>query len=341
MINIGIIGATGYTGVELLRILAAHPEARIKVITSRSEAGTAVTDLFPSLRGYIDVDFVAPDDADLEGCDVVFAATPNGVAMTYARRLLDAGVRLIDIAADFRLRDENAWRQWYGMEHECPDLLEQAVYGLPELNRDKIGGAQLVANPGCYPTTTALGLIPLLANGLASTEGLVVDAKSGTSGAGRTAKVGTLLAEAADSIKAYAVSGHRHGPEIMQTLSQAAGEPVSITFVPHLAPMVRGIHATIYASPLGDVDDVQAVFESHYRDEPFVDIMPTGSHPDTRSVRGANTCRIAVHRTPDKIVVLSVIDNLVKGAAGQAVQNMNIMFGLEETTGLQIVPLLP
>ena len=343
MINVGIIGGTGYTGVELLRILAGHPQVDIKVITSRSEAGTAVYDMFPSLRGRVDLRFVAPDDADLEDCDVVFSATPSGVAMTYARRLLDAGVRLIDIAADFRLRDPAAWQEWYGMEHECPDLLSEAVYGLPELNREEIKLSRLVANPGCYPTSISLGLLPLLENRLVSTDNLIADAKSGVSGAGRNAKTGNLFSEVSDSIKAYAVPGHRHRPEINQTLSQIAAEPVAITFVPHLVPMIRGIHATIYASSQASVEDIQAIYEARYTDEPFVDVLPVNSHPDTRSVRGSNTCRIAVHQlsAEGRIVVLSVIDNLVKGAAGQAVQNMNLMFDVGESAGLIGLPLIP
>ena len=343
MINVGIIGGTGYTGVELLRILATHPDAEVGVITSRGEAGTAVCDIFPSLRGHLDLRFVSPDVADLDSCDVVFSATPSGIAMTYARRLLEAGVRLIDIAADFRLRDRETWEHWYKMEHQCPELLHEAVYGLPELNRELIGSARLVANPGCYPTTVALGLLPLLEGKLVAVDDLIADAKSGVSGAGRGAAVGSLMSEAADSMKAYAVAGHRHQPEIVQTLSQIAAEAVSITFVPHLTPMIRGIHATIYASLTEPVDDLQVVYEARYADEPFIDVMPAGSHPETRSVRGANTCRIAVHRPAgaNRVVVLSVTDNLVKGAAGQAVQNMNIMFGIEENAGLLAPPLLP
>ena len=343
MINVGIIGGTGYTGVELLRILTMHPDAEIKVITSRGEAGTEVCELFPNLRGHMDLRFVSPDDADLKSCDVVFSATPNGIAMTYAQDLLQAGVRLIDIAADFRLQDQETWEHWYKMEHQCPELLHEAVYGLPELNREQIKSARLVANPGCYPTTVSLGLLPLLEGQLVAVDDLIADAKSGVSGAGRRAAVGSLLSEVADSMKAYAVPGHRHQPEISQTLSAVAGEAVSITFVPHLAPMIRGIHATLYCSLKRPVDDLQAVYEARYINEPFVDVMPAGSHPDTRSVRGANTCRVAVHRPAGsrRVVVLSVTDNLVKGAAGQAVQNMNIMFGIEETTGLLSPPLLP
>jgi N-acetyl-gamma-glutamyl-phosphate reductase len=343
MIKVGIIGGTGYTGVELLRLLAVHPGVELAVITSRSEAGRPVADLFPNLRGHIDLAFSAPDEATLGRCDLVFSATPNGVAMTHARSLLNAGARIIDLAADFRIRERGVWEHWYGMTHACPELLEEAVYGLPEVNRAAIRGAHLVANPGCYPTAVQLGFIPLLADGLVEAGTLIADAKSGVSGAGRGASVGTLYSEVADSMKAYKVEGHRHLPEIQQGLERVAGATVGLTFVPHLTPMVRGIHATLYGRLLlGDVD-LQRLYEEHYRSEPFVDVMPAGSHPETRSVRSSNTCRIAVHRPGDgdTVVVLSVIDNLVKGAAGQAVQNMNLMFGLDEVTGLSQPGLMP
>ncbi len=343
MINVGIIGGTGYTGIELLRILSKHTGIKLGVITSRNEAGTAVADFFPSLRGVIDLDFVDPASAHLDDCDVVFSATPTGVAMEYARELMEAGVRLIDIAADFRIKDKLVWERWYGMEHFCPELLTESVYGLPELYRERIRKARLVANPGCYPTAVILGLAPLLEDRCVDPGTLIADAKSGVSGAGRSAKLGSLLAEASDSLKAYSVSGHRHEPEIHQALAGLTDEDVDLTFVPHLAPMIRGIHATIYARAAGSSRNLQELFENRYRTEPFVDVMPPGQHPDTRSVRGSNLCRIAVHRPGggELLVVLSVIDNLVKGAAGQAVQNMNIMFGLDETMGLEMPPLLP
>ncbi len=343
MIKVGIIGGTGYTGVELLRLLSVHPQAELKVITSRAETGRKVADLFPNLRGFVDLAFSEPDPGLLAGCDVVFSATPNGVAMTHARSLLEAGVRLIDIAADFRLSDPGLWEKWYRMPHACPDLLSEAVYGLPEVNRSRIHGARIIANPGCYPTAVQLGLLPLLERGLVDPRYLVADAKSGVSGAGRKADVQTLFSEASDNFKAYAVGGHRHWPEICQGLERVSGAPIGLTFVPHLVPMVRGIHATLYARLTDRAMDLQAVFEERYRDEPFVDVLPAGSHPDTRSVRASNLCRIAVHRPGDgdTVVVLSVIDNLVKGAAGQAVQNMNIAFGLEETTGLMAPAVLP
>lgn len=342
MIKVGIVGGTGYTGVELLRLLALHPQVELRAITSRADAGTPVSQMFPSLRGYVDICFTRPDEAHLEQCDLVFFATPNGIAMQQARVLLDAGVRVIDLAADFRIQDIAEWEKWYGMSHACPELVAEAVYGLPEVNRKKICQARLVANPGCYPTAVQLGFIPLLEAGLVDATGLIADAKSGVSGAGRKAEIGSLFAEAADNFKAYGVPGHRHLPEIRQGLARVAQHEVGLTFVPHLTPLIRGIHATLYARLNGDVD-LQALFEQRYRNEPFVDVMPVGSHPETRSVRGANHCRIAVHRPQqgDTVVVLAVIDNLVKGAAGQAVQNMNIMFGLPETTALAVVPLLP
>lgn len=342
MISVGIVGGTGYTGVELLRILCRHPGVELAAITSRGEAGTAVADLFPSLRGRIGLRFCDPADAGLTHCDLVFFATPNGIAMTQARELLERGVRIIDLAADFRLRDRSEWERWYGMPHACPDLLDIAVYGLPEVNRERIRIARIVANPGCYPTAVQLGFLPLMEGGHVELRSLIADAKSGVSGAGRKAELNILLAEAADSFKAYGVSGHRHLPEIRQGLGVAAGGPVGLTFTPHLVPMIRGIHATLYAR-LTRSTDLQALFEARYAAEPFVDVMPPGSHPETRSVRGANICRIAVHQPGggDVVVVLSVIDNLVKGAAGQAVQNMNLMFGLPEATGLDQVPLSP
>jgi len=341
-IKVGIVGGTGYTGVELLRLLAQHPNCELRAITSRGDAGMPVADMFPNLRGWVDLKFVEPTVAGLNTCDVVFFATPNGVAMKEARALYDAGVRVIDIAADFRIKDVALWEQVYKMKHACPELVAEAVYGLPEANREQIRGARIVANPGCYPTAVQLGFLPLVEAGVADTEHLIADAKSGVSGAGRKAEVHTLLAEASDNFKAYGVMGHRHHPEIAQGLALMAGKPVRLVFVPHLVPMIRGIHATLYAGVTKNAD-WQSLFEKRYVNEPFVDVLPPGSHPDTRSVRGANVCRIAVHQphNGDIVVVLSVIDNLVKGAAGQAVQNMNIMFGLPETTGINQVALLP
>lgn len=346
MLRIGVVGGTGYTGVELLRLLAEHPHCELAAVTSRQEAGTQVAAMFPNLRGRVDVDFSAPSDAALDKCDVVFFATPNGVAMHQAQMLVDAGVKVIDIAADFRIKDVATWEKWYGMKHACPQLVEEAVYGLPEINRERIRRARIVANPGCYPTAVQLGFLPLIANKLVDLEYLIADAKSGVSGAGRKAEVHTLFSETSDNFKAYGVSGHRHHPEISQGLRIMAGGDVRLIFVPHLVPMIRGIHATLYARLQGGAGagvDLQQAFEKHYANEPFVDVLPAGSHPDTRSVRGSNLCRIAVHQPQggDIAVVLSVIDNLTKGAAGQAIQNMNLMCGLPEATGLEQIALMP
>jgi len=345
MIKVGIVGGTGYTGVELLRLLARHPSVKLHAITSRKEAGQPVAEMFPSLRGHVDLAFSDPAQSELHTCDLVFFATPNGIAMEQARALVDAGVRIIDLAADFRIKDVAEWERWYRMTHACPELVAEAVYGLPEVNREAIRQARLLANPGCYPTAVQLGFLPLVEAGIIDIDHLIADAKSGVSGAGRKAEVGALFAEASDNFKAYGVPGHRHLPEISQGLSLAAQKKVGLTFVPHLTPMIRGIHATLYArlNHPDQVIDLQALYENRYQGEPFVDVLPAGSHPETRSVRASNVCRIAVHRPQgqDIVVVLSVIDNLVKGAAGQAVHNLNLMFGFEESLGLEGLPVLP
>lgn len=344
MVKVGIVGGTGYTGVELLRLLANHPQARVEVITSRSEEGIPVADMYPNLRSHHDITFTVPDVDRLAACDVVFFATPHGVAMSMAPELVERGVRVIDLGADFRIKDIELWEKWYNLKHTCPDLVAKAVYGLPELNRDQIKGAELIGCAGCYPTAVQLGYLPLLESKLVDHRRLIADCKSGASGAGRGASVGTLLCEASESVKAYGVPGHRHLPEIRQGLSGIAERPVGLTFSPHLMPMIRGIHATLYSvlkDPVGP--DLQALFEERYRNEPFVDVMPAGSHPETRSVKGSNMCRISVHQPQgeDVVVVLSVIDNLVKGASGQAVQIMNLMFDLPERSGLEQVALMP
>ena len=343
MIKVGIVGGTGYTGVELLRLLIRHPEVKISVITSRSEAGKRVDELFPNLRGFLPLYFSEPEIDVLCKCNVVFFATPNGTAMHMVPEILAAGVKVIDLAADFRLKDPAVWRRWYGLPHACENLLSEAVYGLPELNRAAIRRTRLVANPGCYPTAILLGFLPLVEQRLIDLTDLIADAKSGVSGAGRAAKVGMLLCEAGESFKAYGVSGHRHLPEIIQGLKQMAQFEMGLTFVPHLVPMIRGIHATLYANIVSKDLDLQQIFDKRYASEPFVDVLPKGTCPETRSVRGINTCRIAVHRpaSVNKVVILSVIDNLVKGAAGQAIQNMNLMCDFEETLGLDSPALVP
>jgi len=343
MIKAGIVGGTGYTGVELLRLLVAHPNVELSVVTSRAEAGQAVSVLYPNLRGHVDINFTEPDISSLSRCDLVFFATPNGTAMKMVPELLEAGVKVIDLAADFRLKDTAVWQHWYGMEHACPEILEEAVYGLPEINREAIKTARIIANPGCYPTAVSLGYIPLIENSLIDDAHLIADAKSGVSGAGRGANVATLLCEATESVKPYGVDGHRHLPEIRQVLGGIAGHDVGLTFVPHLMPMIRGIEASLYGVLKTDVDDLHQIYVERYKNEPFVDVLPLGAMPETRSVKGSNMCRIAVFRPQggDTVVVSSVIDNLVKGAAGQAVHNMNLMFGLDEITGISQVALLP
>lgn len=343
MINVGVVGGTGYTGAELLRLLVNHPEVQLKSVTSRSEAGLAVSELFPSLRGFTEITFTEPDIANLAQNDLVFFATPNGTAMNMVPELVKAGVRVIDLAADFRLRRPADWEHWYGMPHACEDILAEAVYGLPELNRSQIKEARVIANPGCYPTAVTLGLLPLLENDLINEQHIIADAKSGVSGAGRGARVDNLLCEVSESFKAYAVNGHRHLPEIRQTLGIAAKKDIDLTFVPHLVPMVRGIEATLYGVLKSSSIDLQALYEQRYEEEYFVDVLPAGTVPETRSVRGTNICRMAVFRPQggDTVVISSVIDNLAKGAAGQAVQNLNIMFNFSETTGLTQPGLLP
>jgi len=345
MIKAGIVGGTGYTGVELLRILSLHPDVTVSVVTSRADAGTRVDAVYPNLRGLCNAVFSLPELDNLTSCDVVFFATPNGTAMLMAAQLLEKGVKVIDLSADFRLQDAEEWQRWYGMEHACPELIKEAVYGLPEVNREAIKSARLVACPGCYPTAVQLGFLPLIENNLIDAGHLIADVKSGVSGAGRKAELATLMSETGESFKAYAVGGHRHLPEIRQGLEQVAGKSVGLTFVPHLTPMIRGIHATLYGQLLGDtsLEDIQALYQSRYADEVFVDVLAQGTHPDTRHVRGSNNCQMAIHQPQGgrTIVVLSVIDNLVKGASGQAVQVMNLMFALPENTGLRIVALYP
>ncbi len=342
MIRAGIVGGTGYTGVELLRILALHPAVEVMVVTSRADAGQRVDKTYPSLRGLCDVVIAQPELDNLQDCDVVFFATPNGTAMTMAGVLLARGIKVIDLSADFRIKDVKEWEKWYGMSHASPELIAEAVYGLPEVNREAIKQARLIACPGCYPTAVQLGFLPLLENAAVDAGHLIADVKSGVSGAGRKAEISSLMSEAGESFKAYAVPGHRHLPEIRQGLQRAASQSVGLTFVPHLTPMIRGIHATLYARLTKQLD-MQALFEQRYHGERFVDVLPAGSHADTRNVRGSNRCQIAVHQPEggDTVVILSVIDNLVKGASGQAVQAMNLMFGLPENQGLETVALYP
>jgi len=344
-LQVGIVGGTGYTGVELLRLLALHPQAEIAAVTSRSESGMLVSDMYPSLREHVGVSFSDPSQTDLSACDVVFFATPHGVAMSQAPALLAANTKVIDLAADFRLQDTAVFEQWYNMPHSCPDVLKASVYGIPEFNRDQIQQANVIANPGCYPTTVLLGLLPLLESAYIDyASPIIADAKSGVSGAGRKAAVATLFSEASDNMKAYGISGHRHHPEIEAQLKQLATADLQFIFVPHLTPMIRGMLTTLYVK-LTDATkkvDLQSIYEQRYANEHFVDVLPQGSLPETRSVRGSNHLRIALQPQANGYLTIVVVqDNLVKGAAGQAVQNMNIMFGLEETLGLDVVPLMP
>ena len=345
MHKVGIVGGSGYTGVELLRLLLPRSDVEVVSVSSRTNAGTRLDSVFPSLRGHTDLAFVEPQVEQLSKCDLIFFATPNGTAMNQAKELLDKGTKIVDLSADFRLQDLSVWETWYGMTHASPELVREAVYGLPELFRNEISQARLVANPGCYPTAVQLGFLPLLENDLVAADSLIADAKSGTSGAGRSASVPRLLAEAADNFAAYATPGHRHLPEIEQGLKLMTSSSVDLTFSPHLLPIIRGIHATLYAKlkRSADLEELQSVFETRFQHEPFVDVLPPGSHPETRSVKGSNTCRIAVHLPQGRntVVVHAVEDNLVKGAAGQAVQNMNLMLGLEESTGLGQLAIMP
>lgn len=349
MISVGIVGGTGYTGVELLRLLLRHPNAQVNVLTSRTEDGRRVDDMFPSLRGHTELKYSDLNIDELKKCDVVFFATPHGVAMQHAEALLAANTKVIDLAADFRLQDLEQFEKWYGMQHACPEILKQSTYGLSELNRDRIKNSNVVGNPGCYPTTVQLGLAPLFKHTetLVKPETIIIDAKSGVSGAGRKASLGMIYSENADNFKAYGVAGHRHHPEIVEALENISGQKGvfdHIVFVPHLVPMIRGMLSTIYIdlTEAGAAEDLQNIYEQFYANETFIDVMPANSSPETRSVRGSNQLRIALYKPqPNKLIILSVQDNLVKGAAGQAVQNMNLMFGFAEDAGLQGIGLLP
>ena len=335
MIKVGIVGATGYAGVELIRLLLGHPQVTVQHLTSRAEAGVRVDHLFPSLRGHIDLAFEDPGAGDFGDCDIVFFATPHAVSMNTVPALLDRGIKVIDLSADFRLSDIDVWESWYGTTHVAPELVSTAVYGLPEVNREAMRDASLVACPGCYPTAVQLGFLPLLEAGVIDAGRLIASCASGTSGAGRSAKVNLLLAESTETMKSYAVQGHRHLPEMEQGLSQAAGGDVSLTFVPHLAPMTRGIHATLFATLTEPSTDVRALFNSRFAGEPFVRLTQGDYEPETRHVRGTNVCEIDVTQPPGETIVITVtIDNLVKGASGQAIQAMNLMQGWDETTGL-------
>jgi N-acetyl-gamma-glutamyl-phosphate reductase len=346
MLRVGIVGASGYTGVELARLLAGHPEIHLTVATSRQYAGKLLAEVFPNLRKRVDIRCENPTIEELiDQADFFFTAVPHKTAMDIVPRLLAAGKKVVDLSADYRIHDPAVYQAWY-QEHTSPQFLAEAAYGLPELYRDQIKAARLTANPGCYPTSAILALVPLLRQGLIDPGTLIIDSKSGTSGAGRAASVGTLFCEVNDGFKPYKVGGtHRHIPEIEQELSAAAGTPVTVSFTPHLLPISRGILSTMYASltSAGHHADLQALYEEIYADEPFVRVLPAGVPPATQHVRGSNCCDIALQKDErtGRLIIMSAIDNIVKGASGQAVQNMNLMNGFPETTALMGAALFP
>ncbi len=343
-INTAILGASGYTGAELLRLLARHPNARIKALTAEKRAGAALGDVFPHLA-HLDVPkMVKIGDVDFSGIDVAFCALPHGLTQEVVAAL-PTHLKIVDLSADFRLHDVATYAKWYGHEHLAPKLQQEAVYGITELARESVAKARLVANPGCYPTSAQLPLVPLLEKGLIETGDIIIDAKSGVTGAGREAKEANLYSEVTEGIHAYGVGGHRHAPEIEQGLTNAAGQPVIVNFTAHLMPMSRGILSSIYVKLAkgATADDLRAALKARYDAEPFVNVMPAGQSPATRHVRGSNHCRIAVFpdRVPGRAIVISVIDNLVKGASGQAIQNFNVMTGLPEALSLEQEAMFP
>jgi N-acetyl-gamma-glutamyl-phosphate reductase len=342
-LKVGIIGGSGYTGIELLRLLHQHPGAEVHAITSRALQGKKLYEVFPNMHGMSDLSYLLPDDEKLFECDVVFFATPHGVAMNSAGLFLERNIKVIDLGADFRITDSAIWSKWYNMEHTQESLLNEAVYGQPEIKRSAIKDARLIANPGCYPTAVILALKPLLENSLIDPSNIIADCKSGASGAGRNANQATLLCEITESFKPYGVSGHRHFPEIKQELESISGGTIGLTFTPHLVPMSRGIEATIYTDLIDSDADILSCYEKAYENEEFVKILPEGVYPETRSVKSSNYCQISIQYVEhsNKLVIMSVIDNLGKGAAGQAIQNMNLMFGLDEKEGLLEIGLLP
>ena len=346
MIQAGIIGASGYTGQELLRILASHESVEITVATSRSLAGSAVSSTYGNLRDAVDLDFEDIPIADAASrCDVLFIALPHGIAsQRITKDILDDTV-IIDLGADYRLTDVGIYEQWYACTHGSPDLLAQAVYGLSELHHKKIAQASIIANPGCYTTSAILSAAPLLEKGLIDPASLIIDAKSGVSGAGRTAKTALMFCECDENLKAYGIASHRHTPEIEQELSALAKEQITLTFTPHLVPMNRGILTTCYAARSGEasLDEVLEIYGEFYKDAPWVRVLPKGSFPETRWVKGSNFCDIGVtlDTRTNRMIAVGAIDNLMKGAAGQAVQNMNIRFGLEQTAGLGLGSIFP
>lgn len=339
--SVAIVGASGYTGAELVRILATHPSMRIAALAADRKAGQPLAAVFPHLRHLDLPDLVQTGEIDFSTIDLVFLALPHGIAHTLASTVLPRQIRIVDLSADFRLRDPAAYKRWYKLDHGAVELQKEAAYGLPEIYRNEIRRARITANTGCYVATTLLPLMPLLAEGAVECQGIVVDAKSGVSGAGRGLAEAMLFAEANEGFRAYGVGAHRHMGELDQELSRAAGRDVTVSFTPHLLPITRGMQATIYAA--GEAEAVHDVLVARYANEPFVDILPMGKVPEVQHVRGSNLCRIGVvaDRMPGRVIVLSVLDNLMKGASGQAVQNANLMLGLDETAGLRLSPIFP
>lgn len=346
MIKVAVIGATGYTGAELVRILSRHQEVKLVALTSRSYSGKPYYQVYPHLYQYIDLECIELNIEDLVNqVDVVFTALPHGHSMEIAAQVIKQGKKIVDLGADFRLNTASQYQEWYRVEHAVPNLLKQAVYGLPELNREAIASCQLLANPGCYPTTALLGLAPLLSNKLIDTKTIIIDSKSGVSGAGRGLSQRVHFSEANENFQAYGVATHRHTPEIEQELSKLAGNQVTVSFTPHLTPMTRGMLSTIYANlnVQMSIEEINQLYNDFYQQEYFVRVLPVGMLPQTKALASSNFCdlAVAVDSRTGRVIVLSAIDNLVKGAAGQAVQNMNIMFGLNEKSGLDVVAVYP
>ncbi len=343
-IRVGVLGASGYTGADLVRLLATHPEAEIKVLTANAQAGKPMAAVYPHLGGLALPELVKVEAADWSAVDVVFCGLPHGTTQEIIAGL-SRELKVVDLSADFRLKDTVTYAQWYGHEHRAPALQEQAVYGLTEHRREAISGARLVACPGCYPTAALMALLPLVAEGLIVADDIVIDAKSGATGAGRALKEAMLFGEVAEGMHPYGVASHRHAPEIEQELSEAAGRPLLVNFTPHLVPMNRGELLTIYLrlAEGAKSEDLRRSLAARYADEPFVRLVPQGAVPSTRHVRGSNYCLLGVFadRVPGRAILVSTLDNLVKGSSGQAIQNMNLMFGLPETMGLEQQPLFP
>lgn len=347
-IRAGLVGVTGYTGMELTRLLETHPNIRLTQVTSRSEAGKPLKAFYPFLQGLRTGELLIAEanlDSLAANCDVVFLAVPHGTAMETAAALRARDVAVVDLSADYRLRDKTVFAEWYKSDHTQPEVLAEAVYGLPEIYGEELKTAKMVANPGCYPTASILALYPALAKGFIESDGIVIDAKSGTSGAGRKASTGTLYCEVADSLRAYNLTKHRHTPEIEQELALAVGKNIAVSFNPHLLPVNRGILATNYAAMQKGrtLDEVHALYEEWYAEHPFVRVLPKGSLPELRNVRGTMFCDIGMAYDPrvNKLILLSAIDNLCRGASGQAIANANIMNGLPVETGLLFAPMVP